>query len=81
MAVIHAACFKPVSLNYSDYIADQCQHALDDRSGHGGRVIETVSRVKSDLHPTGGYLMSCAKTLFVTDRNGRKYKITVAECE
>ena len=58
-------------LAYCDYIADQI------RKGLGGKL--KASRVKYDLHPTEGYMLSTKKTLEVEDWNGKKYKVTVEE--
>lgn len=67
-------------LAYCDYIADCIRHALLDRLHHGyADIIGTVEPVKSDLHPEGGWLVSTKKTIRVTDRNGRVYRVTVEE--
>jgi hypothetical protein len=68
---------KPVALVYCDQIAHIIQREL--ASGWAG--FANVGRVEYDLHPTGGYLVSTKKTIRVTDRNGRNYRITVEEGE
>lgn len=40
-------------------------------------IIELVGKVKMDLDPKEGYMLSTTKTLEVQDVNGRQYKITV----
>lgn len=66
---------QPVALVYCDQIAHIIQREL--ASGWAG--FGAVGRVEYDLHPQGGYLVSTKKTIRVTDRNGRKYRVTVEE--
>lgn len=68
--------FRPAPLAYCDFIADVAKRALqkDDTC-----IIREVGHVKADLHPEGGYLLTMKKTLDVSDRNGRKYRVTVEE--
>jgi len=40
-------------------------------------IIGLVGKVKMDLDPKEGYMLSTTKTLEVQDVNGRQYKITV----
>lgn len=65
---------KPAVLAYCDRIAHTIAQILpwadiDDLS---------VGRVKSDLHPTQGYLLTTQKTIEV-EHYGKKYLITVME--
>lgn len=74
------AAFKPVALVYCDYIAATiCEALRADQKANPAGFIRNVGRAKSDLHPTGGYLVSTKKTLTVFDRNGREYRVTVEE--
>ncbi len=74
VALIKTGHVKPA---YCDYIAHRIK---TDLSGHDPeRLIAEVSHIKWDLHPTEGYFLSPKKTIFVTDRNGKRYRITVEE--
>ena len=64
-------------LAYCDKIAHVCQRALI--GDMYDEIIDTVSPVKMDLHPTEGYFVSTKKTFSVTDMNGKKYKVTIEE--
>lgn len=65
---------------YCDYIADCIKHALHERKNFAvAQIIADVGPVKWDLHPTEGYFISPKKTIAVTDRNGKVYRITVEE--
>jgi hypothetical protein len=66
---------KPVALVYCDQIA----HIIRRELASGWSGFAEIGRVEYDLHPQGGYLVSTKKTIRVTDRNGRKYRITVEE--
>jgi hypothetical protein len=76
--------FRPLTAYrpaYCDYIADRTMKALlaDMRATVPGNIIAQVNRVRWDLHPDGGYMVSTKKTIEVEDRNGRRYLITVEE--
>jgi hypothetical protein len=65
---------RPHAVPIGPYIAKLVRDGLAaDPEGH----LDTVSRVQSDLHPDGGYLLSLAKTIDVTDKAGCRYRITV----
>lgn len=74
LAVLRPQSFPVV---YCDFIADRIRRGLttDDAKV----LIAEVGRVEWDLHPEGGYLLSCDKSLTVTDKNGKTYRITVSE--
>ncbi len=66
-----------MSLVYCDYIAHTIkQHilAVDE-----DKMLASVSPIKWDLHPEGGYLVTTKKTLEMTDKFGRSYRVTVEE--
>lgn len=63
-----------MGLQYCDYIAAQARKAI---SQDPDRLLAETGPVKMDLHPTEGYFLSLDKTIEVTDRNGRKYRVTV----
>jgi len=71
------APFKPVALVYCDYIAAVAREALSadikERDGYLRHVGSVQYDVKDDK------LISTKKTLYVTDRNGKRYRITVEE--
>ncbi len=60
---------------YCDYIA----HSVLSPSLREDSFITEVSKVKMDLCPKEGYLVSTTKTINVKDQNGKEYKITVEE--
>lgn len=68
-------------LAYCDYIADCIRVALLERKHRGLGIIAEVGKVRWDLHPTEGWFVSTKKTLSVTDAGGKKYRVTVEECE
>lgn len=62
------------NLQYCDYIMHTIiLPAMKEDKG----IIELVGKVKMDLDPKEGYMLSTTKTLEVQDVNGRQYKITV----
>lgn len=63
--------------SYCDRIGAAIFDALKARDPEG--IIVSVGPVKSDLHPTGGYLLSTKKTLEVEDKNGNRYRVTVED--
>lgn len=64
------------TMAYCDYIAHLVrQHALVNDSED---LLFEVGPVQVDLAPTGA-LRSTAKTLNVTDKNGKRYRVTVEE--
>jgi hypothetical protein len=68
--------FQPFALVYCVYIADAIRRTLANPCD---QIVETVGHVESDLHSTGGYMLTTKKTLRVQGRNGRHYRITVEE--
>ena len=65
---------------YCDYIADVIRKSLyADVRENVYSYVGDVMRVKSDLHPEGGYLVSTKKTIEVFDKGGKTYRITVEE--
>lgn len=60
---------------YCDYIA---YSVLSEALIEDGFITE-VGKVKMDLCPKEGYLVSTTKTINVKDQNGKEYKITVEE--
>jgi hypothetical protein len=56
---------------YCDYIANSIKHSLPVAGVY-------TSKVKSDLHPEGGYLLTTKKTI-EAEYLGKKYIITVEE--
>lgn len=76
--------FRPVA-NYApaycDYIADRIKKALtaDALVMAPENIVKEVGRVRWDLHPEGGYMLTTKKTIEVTDFNGRHYLVTVEE--
>lgn len=60
---------------YCDYIA----HSVLSPSLREDSFITEVGKVKMDLCPKEGYLVSTTKTINVKDQNGKEYKITVEE--
>lgn len=63
--------------SYCDYIAATAWDALRSHDPMG--IIATVERVKPDLHPVGGYLVSTKKSIDVVDRNGNRYRVTIED--
>jgi len=68
------APFKPSPVAYCDYIAEMIKMGLPGDTG--GEV--STGRVRSDLHPHEGYLLSTKKTI-EAEYLGKKYKITIEE--
>ena len=60
-------------LAYCDRIVKDIQKALK------GGWLDQVGAVIYDLHETEGYMISTKKTLYVSDKNGKRYRITVEE--
>ena len=75
--ILEALTPKPRGLVYCDFIADQIKRYL--LQGDWQHILVSVGPVKMDLHPTEGWFVSTKKTIEVTDRNGRKYRVTVEE--
>jgi len=63
-------------LVYCDYIAHTIVGNL--KSNDTERLLASVSRPQYDLTESGAFA-STKKTIMVSDRNGRNYKITVEE--
>ena len=66
-------------LAYCDYIAHAIRDALTEDSKTAMSWISDVMRVKMDIHPEKGYMLTTKKTLEVVDKNGKKYLVTVEE--
>ena len=69
-----------MDLVYCDYIAACIGQGLDQALLEDD-IITEVKGPFLDLHPTEGYFQSTRKTMMVTDKNGRQYRITVEEIE
>lgn len=65
--------------DYSGEIALRIAAALREDKAKGGTVHE-VSRVKSDLHPTGGYLISSTKAIRC-EALGAPYRVTIERAD
>lgn len=64
---------------YCDYIAHTIiKPGLDEDSSSFNGLINTVGRVKMDLHKEG-WMQTTKKTIECTDNNGKSYRITVEE--
>lgn len=70
---------RPVPLAYCDYIAHRIHHALLDSHADTEKLIDRVGSVQLDLHPELGYFLTTKKTIELTDRNGKRYRVTVEE--
>ena len=70
--------YPRAQLAYCDYIAEQCRQGIKN-DNLGKDIVKDCSFVKFDLHPTEGYMLSTTKTLTVTDKYGKMYKVTVEE--
>jgi hypothetical protein len=64
-------------LAYCDYIAHVISTAFNNDKPEN--KITQVGRVKMDLHPIDGYMLSTKKTITMEDFNGKLYKVTVEE--
>lgn len=62
---------------YCDYIAHTASKGLIEKDQEN--LIANVGKMKWDLDPAGGWLVSTKKTVEVIDKNGKQYKITVEE--
>ena len=65
-----------MSLAYCDYIAFLTRNAL--RENDTENLLQAVSSVFFALDENGAFT-STTKTMLVTDKNGKHYKITVEE--
>lgn len=74
-----AVMLRPPKLAYCDYIANRIQSDLSLYDSR--RILAEVGRVKADLHPEGGYLLTTKKTIEVTDFQGKAYRVTIEEIE
>lgn len=63
-------------LVYCDFISDRIRRGL--QTDDAKAFVAHVGPVKSDLTPDGAF-RSCNKTLTVTDKNGRRYRVSVEE--
>jgi|GEM_PF-852988 len=81
LALDIAEAVRPVFPAYCDFIADRIHRALQSSvaTAEHGALLTATTRVRSDLHPQGGYLLTTKKTILVADRNGRAYRVTVEE--
>jgi len=64
---------------YCDYIAETINVSLKENVNDKSTYISEVGGVNLDLHPTEGYYVSPKKTMSVTDKNGKKYIVTIEE--
>jgi hypothetical protein len=64
-------------LAYCDKIADVCRKALLKYDPDG--IVGPVGRMRLDLDPERGFLVSTKKTFEVYDMNGKSYRVTVEE--
>ena len=62
---------------YCDKIAASIKEALNASDPDG--IIMGCGKVRFDLHPEDGYLVSTKKTLTVVDKNGKLYEVIVKE--
>jgi hypothetical protein len=69
---------KQPSLAYCDYIAHLIQMNLKNEDTKDKNMLSSVGRVNFDLAEEG-FLASTKKTIFIEDRNDKKYRITVEE--
>jgi len=64
---------------YCDYIAHTIiKPGLDKDCSESNGLIDSVGRVKMDLHKEG-WMQSTRKTIECTDTNGKSYRITIEE--
>lgn len=66
-------------LAYCDYIADEINVLFWSQQSEA--IITKVGNVEYDLHPEQGWMMSTKKTLELTDKNGKMYRVTVEEID
>lgn len=78
-AALLLAMSKPPKLAFCDYIAHRIHCDLTRMDPE--RIIDGCQAPKTDLHPEHGYFVSTTKTLVVTDRNKKRYRVTVEEIE
>jgi len=62
-----------MNLIYCDLLINEVKSKLCD-----GEFFEP-GKINYDLHPEDGYLQSTTKTMYVTDKNGTRYLVTVEE--
>lgn len=62
---------------YCDKIAASIKDALNAIDPDG--IIMGCGKIRFDLHPEDGYLISTKKRLTAVDKNGKLYQITVEE--
>jgi hypothetical protein len=70
--------FVASQMVYCDYIADLIKRGLMAADQRNHYLLSDVGSIKSDLTDEGAF-KSTRKTIEVTDRNGKKYLITVEE--
>ena len=67
------------TMAYCDYIAHTIiKPGLQVDSDNSNGLIDSVDRVKMDLHREG-WMQTTKKTIECSDINGKKYRITVEE--
>ena len=76
MQEITAKAFTHPVVAYCDYIAHLILKALNTRDDEG--LLKSVGKINFDVSPEGHYI-STKKTIEVTDRNGKTYRVTVEE--
>lgn len=64
-------------LAYCDYIADEISRKFWTNQSED--IIAEVGNVQYDLHPEQGWMMTTKKTIFLKDKNGKSYRVTVEE--
>lgn len=68
---------KPI-IAYCDYIAHLISMEIKNADQNYMRLIDKAGRAFYDLGPKGEFA-STKKTIFITDIQGKKYRITVEE--
>ena len=65
-----------MNLAYCDYIAFLARSAL--RGEDDMHLLQSISKINFDLDDAG-IMRSTTKTILITDKNGKHYKLTVEE--
>lgn len=73
-----AEMMRPPMLAYCDYVADLIKRSLITMDQRDQHLLSDIGKVKYDLDSYGA-LISTKKTIEVTDRYGKKYRVTVEE--
>lgn len=64
-------------LSYCDYIAHTIKNNII--SNDKENMLQSTGPIGWDLHPENGHMLSTKKTIMVTDRFGKAYRITIEE--